>query len=124
MNAPVAVSADAEAPLSPPSVVADLSEIELVLALADLAADGFDAAVKSALDSAGGTLLFTMPAPDQSRVAAASIGAEGARRIVLFVLDADGKEVHVENSEGSAHPIAGLAASYAGVMDHLPAIAA
>lgn len=112
-------SAPAEAATSS----SDISDLELALNLADLPAGGFDASVTAALASAGATLLFLMPAPDGSRVAAASIGEGAARQVLLVVLASDGA-VSVETPEASASPIAGLAASYARVMDHMPAIAA
>jgi len=102
-------------------------ELELVLGLTDFTIANFDDQIKSVAGQAGSELLFAMPAsfiPDCSRVAAVSTGAGEKRQIVLVILDADGKTVRTEKSQNSSNPFAGLAASYAYVMERMPAVAA
>ena len=124
MNAPVAVPAEAAGPSSPDPAAFEFAELELSLALADTTREDFATTVRAALASAEGLLLFIMPAPDGAMVAASRIGSAGAQRIVLLVLDSQDGQISIEPGETSSHPLAGLAMSYAGVMDHLPAIAA
>ena len=103
----------------------ELAELELALSLADIPATGFEGALRTALGSTGGTLLFIMPgAAGETAVAAISHGAETERETVLALLAADGETVRFETAAESKHPVAGLAASWTRVMERMPAIAA
>lgn len=101
-------------------------ELEVALELADVAA-GFDQAAKAAAEATGGALLFTMPTvglPDCSRIAAVSLTGASERELVLVVLGGDGKTTRIEKAADNANPFAGLATSWARVMERMPAIAA
>ncbi len=104
----------------------EIVELEFALDLADLSA-GFDEAVRTAADVTGGALLFIMPAvglPNCSRIAAISLTGAGERELVLVILGEDGKTTRIEKAADNASPFAGLAASFARVMERMPAIAA
>jgi hypothetical protein len=115
----------AQALAAPPTSL-EVVELEFALDLADMSA-GFDEAARAAADATGGALLFTMPAvglPDCSRVAAVSLVGAGERELVLVILGEDGKTTRIEKAEYNASPLAGLAASFARVMERMPAVAA
>jgi hypothetical protein len=95
---------------------------ELALQLQDLQSSGFEAAVIAAVDSVGGELLFDMPLPEEKdcqRVAAVSVGSGEERALILVMLPKDGEALRVETVEESSHPVAGIVAAYAGLMNHL-----
>jgi hypothetical protein len=96
-------------------------EFELALQLQDIARQGFEGALSTALDSVGGKLLFDMPiaSEDCRRVAAVSLGAGEQRLLALVVLPNGSDTPRVEAAENSSNPVAGIVAAYAGVMDHL-----
>lgn len=80
----------------------------------------FEAIVAEALDGVGGTLLFSMlveSGPDSQYVAAGSIGEGEARDFLILSMPAAGGELRVEPAANSDNPIAGIAASYAGLAD-------
>jgi hypothetical protein len=100
----------------------DTMGFELALQLQDLQSSGFEGAVSAAVDSVGGEVLFDMPLPaetDCQRVAAVSVGAREDRALVLVMLPKDGEALRVETIEESSHPVAGIVAAYAGLMNHL-----
>jgi hypothetical protein len=100
----------------------DAVEFEIALQLQDLESEGFEAAVAAAADSAGGALLFDMPMPaetDCRRVAAVSIGTGENRLLMLVTQPNDDEALRVEAVEKSSHPVAGIVAAYAGLMDRL-----
>ena len=100
----------------------DMMGFELALQLQDLQSSGFEAAVTAAVDSVGGELLFDMPLPEETdcqRVAAVSVGSGDERALVLVMLPKDGEALRVETVEESSHPVAGIVAAYAGLMNHL-----
>jgi hypothetical protein len=104
----------------------DTMGFELALQFQDVRSEGFEAAVAAAADSVGGELLFDMPMPAETeyqRVAAVSIGSGEGRLLMLVTMPKEGEALHVEAVDKSSHPVAGIVAAYAGLMDHL-AIAA
>jgi hypothetical protein len=101
-------------------------ELELALQFQDFVELGFEGSVKRAIESVGGRLLFQMRldgAEDCDRVAAVSMKSGDGERFALVVLPADGGTPRVEAAETSSHPIAGITAAYAGLMDQLGAAA-
>lgn len=101
-------------------------ELELALQLQDIVTSGFAESVQGAVEAAGYTFLFQMPAVNcegSQKIAAISAGAGEDRRILLVHLDEDGQTVRVEAPEGSENSIAELAASYAGMLEQLNSIA-
>lgn len=103
------------------SVALETVEFELALQLQDIARQGFEGALSTALDSVGGKLLFDMPIAieDCRRVAAVSLGSGEQRLLALVVLPNGSDTPRVETAENSSNPVAGIVAAYAGVMDHL-----
>lgn len=92
---------------------------------ADIASAGFEAALRAALEKAGGTLLFIMPGrAEEKSVAAISIENGEARDTLLAILEGDEDVVRLEIASDSSHPVAGLALSWTRVMERMPAIAA
>lgn len=80
----------------------------------------FEAIVAEALDGVGGTLLFSMlidSGPDSQYVAAGSVGEGDARDFLILSMPAAGGELRVEPAANSDSPVAGIAASYAGLAD-------
>lgn len=76
--------------------------------------DDFEDMVLKALDAVGGKLLFQMRldnGDDCQHVAAITLGEDGARRVALVILNAEGA-MRLEPVETSDNPIAGLARSY------------
>lgn len=82
--------------------------------------DEFIALVNDALEAAGGRLLFRMRTitDDQDQhVAAACVGDGEERQFLLLSVPASGGTLSVEPTSGSANPVAGIAAAYAGLVD-------
>ena len=78
--------------------------------------------VREALRGAGGSLLFSMtvgPDGERAHVAAASIGAGAARRLLLISMPETGGDLVTEAVAESANPVARIAESYAGLADVL-----
>jgi len=110
----------------------DLEE-KLAESLADLvpetrtvSEDEFAEVVDEALEAVGGTLLFRMRLDADGKgehVAAAAVGGGGERQFLLLTLPANGGALKVEAASKSENPIAGIAASYAGLMDVFQAAA-
>lgn len=121
-NQPAAPAAPEQAADEKP----DTMGFELALQLHDIESEGFEAAVAAAADSAGGALLFDMPMPaetDCQRVAAVSIGAGEERLLMLVTMPNEGDALCVETVDKSSHPVAGIVAAYAGLLDHMPVAA-
>jgi hypothetical protein len=107
-----------------PSAPVSLEAVELELALGTLSLNdiGFEGSLRKALEGTGGTLLFSLPAsfiPDCQRAAAITVGRGEDRQIMMVMLSADGETLRVESGDGDAGALAGLAASYAGVMERM-----
>jgi hypothetical protein len=88
--------------------------------------EDFGVVVSGALEAVGGTLLFKVRAgagDEAMHVAAAAVGAADARQFLLLSLPIHGGQLKVETAQRSANPLAGIAASYAGLMDALQAAA-
>ena len=86
----------------------------------------FENVVRGALEAVGGSLLFKMKVGDGGagqHVAAAAVGIGEARQFLLLTLAAAGGQLKVETAARSASPLAGIAASYAGLMDAFQAAA-
>jgi hypothetical protein len=86
----------------------------------------FAEVVRGALEAVGGTLLFKarIGAEEKTQlVAAASVGAGAARQFLLLSLPTSGGQLKVEMAARSSNPLAGIAASYAGLMDAFRAAA-
>ena len=86
----------------------------------------FAKVVRGALEAVGGTLLFKVrigTGQTAHNVAAASVGGGDGRQFLLLSLPATGGQLKVEMAVRSASPLAGIAASYAGLMDALQAAA-
>ena len=82
----------------------------------------FGLLVREALRGAGGSLLFAMTVgPDgaRSHVAAASIGAGAARKLMIISMPEGGGELVTESAAESANPIARIAESYLGLEEAL-----
>ena len=82
----------------------------------------FEEIVIEALDGVGGTMLFKMTigsGDDAQHLAAGSIGEGAARRFLILSMPATGGALRVEQASDSKYPIAGIAASYAGLADLL-----
>jgi hypothetical protein len=117
-----AISSAPAAPEEPAEEKPDTMGFELALQLQDLESEGFEAAIAAAADSAGGALLFDMPMPaetDCRRVAAVAIGSGEDRLLMLVTQPKDEDALRVESVDKSTHPVAGIVAAYAGLMDRL-----
>jgi hypothetical protein len=82
--------------------------------------------VHGALEAVGGTLLFKVRVGAGERaqlVAAASVGAAEARQFLLLSLPTSGGQLKVEMAARSSSPLAGIAASYAGLLEAFQAAA-
>lgn len=102
------------------------SEMEIELESEAIADGDFDEAVRKALASVDGELLFQVHvehAQDYRHVAAISIGSGAERRLALIILPTDGGETRIEPAETSANPLAPLARSYVGLVDAYKAAA-
>jgi hypothetical protein len=117
-----AISSAPAAPGEPADEKPDTMGFELALQLQDLESEGFEAAIAAAADSAGGALLFDMPMPPETdcrRVAAVAIGSGEDRLLMLVTQPKDEEALRVESVDQSTHPVAGIVAAYAGLMDRL-----
>ena len=86
----------------------------------------FEAVVRGALEAVGGSLLFKVrlgTGDEGHHVAAAVVGVGEARQFLLLTLPASGGPLKVETAARSGNPLAGIAASYAGLMDVFQAAA-
>ncbi|MBL8578932.1 MAG: hypothetical protein JNK47_17065 [Mesorhizobium sp.] len=84
--------------------------------------DHFDEVVQGALEAVSGELLFkasVIEAGEKVHVAAASVGLGDARQFLLLTLPDAGGQLKVEPAARSKNPLAGIAESYAGLMDVL-----
>lgn len=88
--------------------------------------EDFLKAANEALDAAGGRLLFSMRALNdetEEHVAAGCVGDEAERQFLLISQPVSGGALKVESASKSGNPLAGIAASYACLMDALNAAA-
>jgi len=88
--------------------------------------EAFDQVLVGALEAVGGELLFKVCVDDGSQsehVAAAAIGIGGERHFLLLTLPTSGGHLKVETVATSSNPLAGIAESYAGLMDVFKAAA-
>ncbi len=86
----------------------------------------FETVVRGALDAVGGTLLFKITVDAQGEphhAAAASVGEGDNRQFLLLTLPLEGGRLKVETTTRSVSPLAGIAASYAGLLDVFQAAA-
>jgi hypothetical protein len=82
----------------------------------------FEDMVREAIEGVGGTLLFKMKVGDNDdayHAAAAAVGDGDGRNFLLLTLPARGGQLKVETTAQSDDPLAGIAESYAGLMDVL-----
>lgn len=101
-----------------PAPSMDAAELELALAQRAIAGDGFEAAVREAVEAVGGVMLFHIrldDGDDTRQVAAAAIGDAMLREIVIVDLPGGGGPVTVSQASDSALPIAAIAPAYAGL---------
>ncbi len=92
----------------------------------DVTDKDFEEVVRSALEAVGGRLLFKVRIGidrEQQHVAAAAVGDGKARQFLVLTLPAGGGQLKVETAARSSSPLAGIAASYAGLMDVFKAAA-
>jgi hypothetical protein len=116
MNAPTQDISDAVALLSLETI-----ELELALQTQDTVQEGFEGALRQALEKAGGTLLFHMRVDEGETTrwtAAVSVGSGEDRKFLIVVIPSDGS-VRVEPTSESAEPIARIAPAFADVMERL-----
>lgn len=86
----------------------------------------FDDIVRGALSAVGGKLLFKIVIDVDGKphhAAAASVGEGELRQFLLLTLPVHGGHLQVETTTRSSSPLAGIAASYAGLLDVLKAAA-
>jgi hypothetical protein len=122
ISSAIPASTNRQAADKPDKMGPDKMGFELALQFQDLQSSGFEAAVAAAVDSVGGEVLFDMPLPvetDCQRVAAVSVGSGKDRALILVMLPHEGDMLRVETVEESSHPVAGIVAAYAGLMNHL-----
>ena len=84
--------------------------------------DHFDEVVQGALEAVSGELLFkasVIEAGERVHVAAASVGLGEGRQFLLLTLPDAGGQLKVETASRSKNPLAGIAESYASLMDVL-----
>ena len=84
----------------------------------------FEEIVTEALDGVDGTMLFKMridAGGDGEHVAAASVGNGDTRHFLILSLPVAGGQLRVEQAANSKSPVAGIAASYAGLAEALAA---
>ena len=84
----------------------------------------FEEIVVEALDGVGGTMLFKIridSGVESEHVAAGSVGEGSSRHFLILSMPAAGGPLRVEKASDSKYPIAGIAASYAGLADMLAA---
>lgn len=114
MNAPVTIAG------GEPVLSLEAVQLELALQFHDATDRDFEASVRDGLEAVGGLFLFEMRADafaDCQRVAAASVGQGEDRLLVLVILPSDGGPMRVEPASASSSPLAGFAASYAGLVE-------
>ena len=86
----------------------------------------FGEVVRGALEAVGGALLFKVrvgTGDAAMHAAAAVVGSGDARQFLLLSLPIHGGQLKVETAQRSSNPLAGIAASYAGLMDAFHAAA-
>ncbi|MBA3446062.1 MAG: hypothetical protein H0T56_00345 [Pseudaminobacter sp.] len=82
--------------------------------------DAFEEVVRGALDAVHGTMLFKMRIADgdaSQHVAAAAIGDGEGKQFLVLTLPVAGGHLRVETAAKSDSPVAGIAASYAGLAE-------
>lgn len=92
----------------------------------DVSEERFEEIVTEALDGVDGTILFKMRIDaegDSEHVAAASVGIGDTRHFLILSLPVAGGQLRVEQAASSKSPVAGIAASYAGLAEALAAAA-
>ncbi len=92
----------------------------------EVADDAFGEAVQGALEAVGGMLLFKVRVGNgesAQHVAAAAVGQGDARQFLVLSLPAAGGQLKIETAALSSNPLAGIAASYARLMDAFQAAA-
>jgi hypothetical protein len=104
------------------------SDTELLAApvLPEVSDHDFEEVVRGALEAVGGTLLFKMKVGadgEAHHAAAAVVGLGASRQFLLLTLPTKGGQLKVETTSRSSDPLAGIAESYAGLMDVLKAAA-
>jgi len=103
------------------------SDTELLAAVPrEVSDDDFEEVVRGALEAVGGTLLFKMKVGadgEAHHAAAAVVGLGASRQFLLLTLPVNGGQLKVETTSRSNDPLAGIAESYAGLMDVLKAAA-
>lgn len=119
MDAPVREIQQAVTAVAIP-ISLEIVEFELALKHQDLVDLGFEGAVRRALASAGGTLLFHMRMDGMDGcdwVAGVSIGQDEHRRYALVVKPAGGGPLRVEDADTSEIPLARIMPAYAGLVE-------
>jgi hypothetical protein len=90
--------------------------------LSEVSDQDFEDVVRGALAAVGGTLLFKMRMSTDDgayHAAAAAVGLGKSRQYLLLTLPTHGGHLKVETTSRSDSPLAGIAESYAGLMDVL-----
>jgi hypothetical protein len=127
MDAQKTVDHGAEPVPESPALLADPDAVLLSSpVLHEVSDDDFEEVVRGALEAVGGTLLFKMKvgADDEAHhAAAAAVGLGESRQFLLLTLPTHGGQLKVETTSRSKSPLAGIAESYAGLMDVLKAAA-
>jgi hypothetical protein len=109
--------------------IAPAAEVEAVTASAeaDAVSEGqFEEIAVQALEGVGGTILFRMRidgGAESQHVAAGAVGDGEARQFLILSMPTAGGELRVEPAGDSDNPVAGIAASYAGLADVFAAAA-
>ncbi|MDQ6435935.1 hypothetical protein RB623_17910 [Mesorhizobium sp. LHD-90] len=120
---------DAQKPVEKLDAAVDEETAEQDLPAAEAAAvsdERFEEIVSEALDGVDGTMLFKMRLDAEGNgehVAAASVGEGEARHFLILSLPVSGGELRVEPAADSKNPVAGIAASYAGLAEVFAAAA-
>ena len=94
--------------------------------LREVSDQDFEEVVRGALEAVGGTLLFKMKVgadTEAHHAAAAAVGLGDSRQFLLLTLPTQGGQLKVETTSRSTSPLAGIAESYAGLMDVFKAAA-
>ncbi len=96
-------------------------QIRLLAAPKEQVSDSeFETVVRGALEAVGGTMLFKVRIDAENaghHAAAAAVGTGDTRQFLLLTLPLHGGSLKVETTASSSSPLAGIAASYAGLMD-------
>ncbi|PSJ62471.1 hypothetical protein [Kumtagia ephedrae] len=108
--------------------IAPAAEAESIAATeADAVSEGqFEEIAVQALEGVGGTILFRMRidgGAESQHVAAGAVGDGEARQFLILSMPTAGGELRVEPAGDSDNPVAGIAASYAGLADVFAAAA-